>query len=331
MDFDRSFDGLLRHITPGKRLLIQTHDFPDFDAIAAGFGLLKLFETYGLNATIIYGAEIQGYSLGEALKSLNIPVTRMRDFQASEDDEIILVDSAPGNKNVTALPGKVIGVIDHHPSFVPQTCEFWDVRDKYGSCSSLVYEYYEMAGFQPEKNVATALLMGIMMDTGFFTRGVSQQDLNAFNALYFKGNWVMGAYLVKNSLSVQDVPVFQEALTNLRVYKGFGFTFLSRESSADTIALIADDYLRFHEVFFMVVAGLNQGEIKISVRSEDPMMGASVVARTALEGIGYGGGHVHMGGGTVSLKNFTGPDDLYQRFKKAIDYHVHRLTGDFKA
>ena len=87
-----------------------------------------------------------------------------------------------------------------------------------------------------------------------------------------------------------------------------------------------DDYLRFHEVAFSVVAGLNQGELKVSVRSEDPGLAASKVVRRALHGIGFGGGHTHMGGGTVPLAQFHGPDDLYERFRSAIDHYIHEGT-----
>ncbi len=308
MESEKSFDALLLGLSPDHRILIQTHDFPDFDAIASAYGLFCLFETYGLPATIVYGEEIQGFSLGETIRTLKIPVQRIKDLTPVKGDQVILVDSCPGNKNVTLIPA------------------YRDIRDQYGSCSTLIYEYYAGSSFQPSKTVATVLLMGIMMDTNYLTRGVGPADLAAFTGLYFKADWVSGNYLLNNSLSVTNVPIFQEGLEHMRVYKGFAFTFISKETDSDTIAVMADDYLRFHEVAFSVVAGLNQGEIKVSVRSEDPGLAASKVVRRALYGIGFGGGHYHMGGGTVHLTNFHGPDDLYERFRSAIDHYIHEGT-----
>jgi nanoRNase/pAp phosphatase (c-di-AMP/oligoRNAs hydrolase) len=327
-DPEKSFDALVRHLKHGSRILVQTHDFPDFDAIAAAYGLFCLFETYGLPSFIVYGEEIQGFSLGETIRTLKIPVHRLKEFSFDAQDQVILVDCCPGNKNVTLLPGLTIsGVIDHHPlPSEPESALYWDVRDQYGSCSTLIWEYFAGSSFLPTKTAATALLMGIMMDTNYLTRGVSQADLDAFSALYFRADWISGNYLLNNSLSVQNVPIFQEGFEHLRVYKGFCFTFISKETDSDTIAVMADDYLRFHEVAFSVVAGLNQGEIKISVRSEDPGLAASKVVRRALKGIGFGGGHNHMGGGTVSLTNYAGPDDLYERFRAAIDSYIHEAT-----
>jgi len=326
MESEKSFDALLRGLSPDHRILIQTHDFPDFDAIASAYGLHCLFDTYGLKATIVYGEEIQGFSLGETIRTLQIPVTRMKDFDPIEGDQVILVDSCPGNKNVTLLPGcEIRGVIDHHPLPPnPLPSPYWDIRDQYGSCSTLIYEYYASSSFQPSKTAATVLLMGIMMDTNYLTRGVCKADLDAFTGLYFKADWVSGNYLLNNSLSIKTIPNFQEGFEHFRVYKGFCFTFLSKETDSDTIAVMADDYLRFHEVAFSVVAGLNQGEIKVSVRSEDPGLPASKVVRRALYGIGFGGGHFHMGGGTVALADFHGPDDLYERFRSSIDHYIHQ-------
>jgi hypothetical protein len=325
---EKSFDALLPRLQVGSRILLQTHDFPDFDAIASAYGLMCLFETYGLDSTIVYGEEIQGFSLGETIRTLKIPVTRMKDLISRDDDQIIVVDSYPGNKNVTLLPrGKVKAIIDHHPKpSEPFDCDYTDVREAYGSCSTIIYGYYCGSSFQPSKNAATALLMGIMMDTNYLTRGVGPADLEAFSGLYFKADWITGNYLLNNSLSVRNVPVFQEGFEHMRVYKGFCFTFISKETDSDTIAVMADDYLRFHEVAFSVVCGLNQGELKISARSEDPGLAASKVVRRALEGIGFGGGHVHMGGGTLNLTNFHGPDDLYERFRAAIDYYIHEVN-----
>ncbi len=327
-DTEKSFDALLLQLQVGSRILLQTHDFPDFDAIASAYGLFCLFETYGLPATIVYGEEIQGFSLGETIRTLKIPVTRIKDLISRDDDQIIVLDSCPGNKNVTLLPkGTIKAVIDHHPlPSHPLECGYRDIREGYGSCSTIIQEYYAGSSFQPSKNTATALLMGIMMDTNYLTRGVGPADLEAFTGLYFKADWITGNYLLNNSLSVRNVPIFQEGFEHMRVYKGFCFTFISKETDSDTIAVMADDYLRFHEVAFSVVCGLNQGELKISVRSEDPGLAASKVVRRALEGIGFGGGHVHMGGGTVHLTNFHGPDDLYERFRAAIDHFIHEET-----
>ena len=89
MDSEKSFDALLLGLSPDRRIIIQTHDFPDFDAIASAYGLFCLFDTYGLASTIVYGEEIQGFSLGETIRTLKIPVIRMKDFEPIEGDQVI--------------------------------------------------------------------------------------------------------------------------------------------------------------------------------------------------------------------------------------------------
>ena len=46
--------------------------------------------------------------------------------------------------------------------------------------------------------MATALLMGIMMDTAYMTRGVAAVDLAAFSGLFFMGDWESAAYILRN-------------------------------------------------------------------------------------------------------------------------------------
>ena len=43
-------------------VLVQTHDFPDHDALGAAYALLKLLETYGYKVEIAYGGHIQSLS-----------------------------------------------------------------------------------------------------------------------------------------------------------------------------------------------------------------------------------------------------------------------------
>ena len=49
-------------ICEGKHVYIQTHNFPDPDAIASAYGLQKLFENFGIASTIIYVGKIDKLS-----------------------------------------------------------------------------------------------------------------------------------------------------------------------------------------------------------------------------------------------------------------------------
>lgn len=53
---------LLYEAVNREHVYIQTHNFPDPDAIASAYGLKRLLETRGVNAAICYKGKIDRYS-----------------------------------------------------------------------------------------------------------------------------------------------------------------------------------------------------------------------------------------------------------------------------
>jgi len=311
---------LLDLLDPERRVVIQTHNYPDHDAIASAFGLSALLSHFGYENIICYGEELLSHSLKVAIRVLKIPVYHWESLELSPEEQIIQVDGSFANANIATLPGHVLGVVDHHPVPEDFTVPFGDVRDEVGSCSSIVYDYYQAAQVTPRRDVATSLLMGIMMDTSYLTRRVSQLDLDAFNRLYQVGQWDKGSFILKNSLSVSEVPAIKQALWNAEFREDFCFSYINRECAPDLMALIADDFLRYREIHFIVIASKSEKEVKLSVRSEDNRKSAGEIARKALEGIGSGGGHTHMGGGVIPLESFPGREELYERFVALLGF-----------
>ncbi|TVR93986.1 MAG: exopolyphosphatase [Spirochaetaceae bacterium] len=309
---------LISHLDTNRHIVIQAHDFPDHDAVAAAFGLARLLSQKGLTSTLCYGGEIQSDSLVEAVRVLEIPIATAVGLELEDDAQIVIVDGFVGNKNMSGIPGEVVGVIDHHSPPRQPDCKFFDIRENYGSCSTIIFDYYREAGAEMDPSVATALLMGIMMDTAFMTRGVSKLDLEAFSTLFFKGDWETGSRLLKNSLSLRDLGVFREAINSCIVAEGFCFVPIQKECSAEVMALVADFFLGLREIHFVVVVEPDRDAYRLSVRSEDHRYPSDVVVREALNGIGSGGGHIHMGGGAIPTDLYPGEEGLRRRFLSAL-------------
>ncbi|MFP4431774.1 MAG: DHH family phosphoesterase [Spirochaetota bacterium] len=309
---------LIAHIDRDRPVVIQAHDFPDHDAVASAFALRHLLSLNGVTASLCYGGEIQSNSLEAAIDSLEIPISACEDTELREDTQLIVVDGFVGNSNLQDVPGTVVGVIDHHsPPTEPQV-RYWDIRENYGSCCTIIYEYFKISAAAIEGSVATALLMGLMMDTAFMTRGVTPIDLEAFDVLFFKADWETGSRLLKNSLSLADLSVFREAINACVVADDFCYVPIQRECTPEVMALVADFFLGLQEIHFVVVVQPGRDEFRLSVRSEDFTKPSDVVIRKALSGIGSGGGHVHMGGGTIPRDLYPGEENLRRRFLVAI-------------
>jgi nanoRNase/pAp phosphatase (c-di-AMP/oligoRNAs hydrolase) len=311
---------LMEDLRADRPVLIQAHDFPDHDAVGTAFALANLLEAHGYAVSLGYGGTIQSESLRDAIKALEIEIHQVGELELTEETQTIVVDGFAGNYNMMGVAGVVVAVIDHHPPPYPAECAYVDIRDDYGSCSTILFEYYRTAERELEDNVATALLMGLMMDTAFMTRGVAEVDLTAFGTLFRIGDWQLAARLLRNSLSLGDLAVFRQAIDSCVVARSFAFIALQGEYSAEVMALIADFFLQLREIHFVAVVSGDRDEHRLSVRSEAPEHPCDLVIHRALDGVGAGGGHIHMGGGAIPRYLYPGDEGLRKRFIGALGF-----------
>lgn len=311
------FNTLLSILDRSRQVVIQAHDFPDHDAVGAAYALSRLLGARGMDPVLSYGGSIQSQSLAEEIELLGVPIMAASRAGIHPDAQVIVVDGFVGNSNIAGLPGEVVGVIDHHVPPTPPTTRFHDIREDVGSCCTIVYLYAKDSGIDIDRSVATALLVGLMMDTGFMTRGVTEHDIEAFSDLFFRGDWQTGTRLLKNSLSVRDLGLFREAINGCVVADDFCYVPLNKECTQEVMALVADFFLGLREVNFVVVVEPDREEYRMSVRSEDPERPADAIIKRALDGIGSGGGHIHMGGGSVPRDLYPGEEGLRRRFMDA--------------
>jgi nanoRNase/pAp phosphatase (c-di-AMP/oligoRNAs hydrolase) len=324
----KRFQDLIRVLDRGKPVIIQAHDYPDHDAIASGFALLRLLQDFGFRCEFCYGGEMQGFSITGIITDLNIPVVPASSLNIDEEAQINLVDGVAGNRNVTSLTdAPLAGIIDHHqpPALIPE-CPFVDIRPGTGSCSTIIYQYYLETMAEISRDAATALLAGLMMDTAQMTRGVGPVDLAAFSGLFFMGDWEKAAYVLRNSFSIQDIPALRHAFDHYYRYEGVCFVELEKAVRPELLGLISDYFLRMLEVHFVVTSEMEDGGCRLSLRSEDPRLPADLIIKRALEGIGHGGGHPHMSGGTIPSSCYPGGAQLREKFLAVIEnfYAAHK-------
>ena len=91
------FEELLQQINR-QHVYIQTHNFPDPDAIASAYGLKRLLATRGIEASICYKGKIDRYGTYRLCEILDIELLNVEDLTEvlTDEDEVILVDSPEG-------------------------------------------------------------------------------------------------------------------------------------------------------------------------------------------------------------------------------------------
>lgn len=289
-----------------SNLYIQTHDFPDPDAIASAFGLQNFLKKFNLNAKIVYCGEIQRTALQKMIQDLNIKLFRDSELNVLQEDNIIIVDGCKGNQNVTDLPGREIAVIDHHIVKEHEDVPFNQIESEIGSCSTLITEYYIKESFPLEKDCATSLMVGISRDTDMLTRKVTERDIEAYHYLYKYSNNSVVNSILRNNIQVSDFNHFKQAIDNLNQLGEIAWCYFENGCSTNLMGIIGDFILSAHEIRFCLIIAKNSDSISISIRNEIDGINAAYIAKEITKGIGAGGGHLEMAGGVIyNYKNFN--------------------------
>lgn len=300
-----------------QHVYVQTHNFPDPDAIASAFGLQRLLEIKGISSTICYKGNIDRRNLISMIEKLNIEVKCVDDIsELCPEDKVILIDSQKGNGNTYDIIGDEIACIDHHPTFCKIDYKFMDVRPEVGACASIIAQYFYENNIPLDKTIATALMYGIKIDTADMTRGVSKLDLEVFQNLYFAADMSLISLFSSNELQLKDLQAYSTAIESIEVDGQICFANTGSNCPDGLIATISDFIMSLENIDFSVVYSYNNGGIKMSVRSSKHSgLNAGEIAMKALDEIGTGGGHFNMAGGFVPYNEALDIEDLVNIFK----------------
>ena len=154
-------------------------------------------------------------------------------------------------------------------------------------------------GQKPEKDVATALLYGLKMDTLQFTRGVTELDIRMFGFLFSHSDQDKLSDIERNNMEFNDLKAYGAAIENIELYDNIGFSCIPFSCPDALIAILSDFILALVEVEVAIVYSYREDGVKFSVRSEDDGIHAGNLVHDALEEIGSGGGHAFMAGGLI--------------------------------
>lgn len=311
-------------VIKNKKVYIQTHNFPDPDAIASAFGLQALLKLHGIESVICYKGKIDRMSLKRMLEFMGIEACEINELQElTEEDEIILVDAQKGNTNIIDMTGEEIACIDHHPVYEKGDYRFEDIRKNTGACASIIASYFMENNVEIDKNMATALMYGIKIDTANMTRGVGQLDLDVFYLLYNKCDMDVIHQLDSCNLQFDDLNAYANAIRSIQVYEDISFANTGCDCPEPLVASISDFMLALSSVQFSVVYAMKPDGIKLSIRSSKADWDAGRITMNALKGIGNGGGHASMAGGFVPFGEYKDKIDLL--IEKIQEHFIYEI------
>jgi nanoRNase/pAp phosphatase (c-di-AMP/oligoRNAs hydrolase) len=310
---------LIKLIKSEKIVYIQPHNFPDPDGIASAFGLCELIKSQGIASKILYYGALQRSIMLSMIDQMAIDIEAVEEGILSISDKVIVVDCSPVNSNVMPLGGTIIGVIDHHEFTKSDKYPFTDVRPEVGATSSIITSYFDELKIIPTKHIATALAVGINIDTAYLTRKVTKFDIDMYSKIISLVDIDLMRFIVINNLELKDIGYIRQALDNFRTKNNFLCANIGENLESNFTGIMSDFFLSLKEIDFVVIYTKIQTGYIISVRNLDKNWNAALVVREALEGIGTGGGHKHMAGGFIKVVDNTfEEDDIFNRFCRVL-------------
>jgi nanoRNase/pAp phosphatase (c-di-AMP/oligoRNAs hydrolase) len=281
---------------------IVPHYNPDPDALGSSFGLHYLLnKVFNKKANIYFSGIIGRAENIKMIQVLDIPIIQINDKEPLPNIPIILMDTQPGTGNNPLHSKKNLKMVfDHHSlSMNPEDIKYVDIRETYGSSSTIIYDYYKLYDIKPIVNVATALFYGIQTDvvgegrTGFKVDFDSMEELSE----YINREKL---YTIENPKLPFDYYIHtNKGMENSVIYDDFLITSLGEIENPDYIGEIADFLIRFDKCAVVLVMGVHKNIIQLSFRSQKKKIEAGLTLKKIVGKMGQAGGHISSAGGRI--------------------------------
>lgn len=294
----------LKELEKYNPITIQSHDNPDSDSLASGFGLYTYFKSKGKDVRFIYtGREkIQKTNIRLMVEKLQIPIEYAGEITGRLKGLLITVDCQYGSGNITRIAAEEVAVIDHHQVENGEV-ELSEIRPHLGSCSTLVWDMLLEENYPVEEDVClgTALYYGLFSDTGQLAEIHHPLDKDMRDSLVFRNKWIT---LFKNSnISLEELEIAGLAMIRYIYNDEYKYAIIhAKPCDPNILGLISDFLLQVENVSTCVVYNEREDGYKLSVRSCVREVMASELASFLCEKIGSGGGLAERAGGFISKK-----------------------------
>lgn len=284
-----------------SRVLLLPHDNPDPDSLAAAMGLSQLLAREGLQCTIGMAGIIGRAENRAMVRELKFDLRPLESLDLSSFALVALLDTQPGTGN-NSLPADRLPdiVIDHHP-LRPQTqrVPWCDVRPDYGASCTIIWRYLQDAGIPLTPDLATAFLYGIKTETRDLGREASPYERQAYVELNTLADHAKLYAITNPKLSREHFAALDRACRMAICWGDLLAVNLGSVSYPDLVAEIAELMLAYEKARHCICIGEHEGQVFLSIRSEDEEHHAGDLIRRIVGDKGAAGGHGMSAGGRI--------------------------------
>ncbi|MEX1025669.1 MAG: DHH family phosphoesterase [Planctomycetota bacterium] len=321
--------GVLAPYHDGK-LLILTHRSPDPDALGAMIGVETLLrEAWGVDSALAAVGRIYRAENVAMVEELGLELVDYASLDPSEFRGAILVDSQPSFGHTELFEGvPLLAVLDHHqlpdPGQAAPRAPHFDVRLGVGSTSSIVFEYLVDAGVELDERTSTALCCGVRFDTADLSVGVTDLDQEAFFECFRRADRAMLSRITHPPLSPGYYQEVHRSLSRARRVGPLVYGLLGRVMNPESVAEMADFFLRMEGCRWSLVGGAFEGNYHLSLRTAVDLPDAYARMAAIVDGEGSFGGRGSVAGGQIKLEN--GDDKTLRALERRLRGRALKLV-----
>jgi nanoRNase/pAp phosphatase (c-di-AMP/oligoRNAs hydrolase) len=311
---------LLRALA-GRQVAIVTHDNPDPDAIASGWGLVVLLrKTNNQVARLLGRGAIVRAENVHMLRLLQPPLELVEDLPA-DGTAIVLVDCLPTGTNqpLDRSPVRPLAVIDHHePHGDNFRVAYRDLRPRVAATASIVAGYLREQGIMPERDLATALLFAIRTELFGHCVSLTRTDRGMLS-------WLSGLADYSKLAEIESAPLSRDyfsdlllALENVFIYEDTSLCFLPQASGAEIVGEVADLLIRCQGIGHVLCGAAVKDDLILSARSTNRGGNVLELLSVTVSGLGHCGGHRQRAGGRIAgvRRDGAAPEALYDTLRE---------------
>ena len=308
-----------------ERLLILINADPD--ALASAMALKRILYRKVHTASIAHVNEISRPDNLAMIKLLRIPIKKLTPVLAAQYDRFALVDSQPHHHpDFEKIPFSVI--LDHHPLLKekPAEAKYKEINPDYGAVSSLLTEYLYNLNIRPGKLLATALIYGIKTDTQSFERKFNDVDIRAFRYLTKFYNPLLLQKIVRSEFRKEWLKYFSLAFRKIKLLGHGSSVFMGKVESPDILVILADFFLRIHNISWDMVSGINGDSLVVIFRGDGLRKDMGKMASQMFGDLGPAGGHKQMARAEIPLGKIDNIHPQQFILKRLSDVNARRKS-----
>lgn len=306
---------LLEQFRRDERWLIVINADPD--AMASALALRRIMRGRVSDVAIARVNEIRRPDNLAMARDLRIPMLKCTPTVVAQFDRFAMVDSQP-HHHVGFASIDFSVVIDHHPISEehPVQAAFSEIRQDYGACSTIMTEILYNMHIRPDKLLATALQYGIKTDTTSFERGAGDVDIRAYRYLSKFSKHALLLSISRSEYRMDWMNSFSQAIAARRKCASGHYVFLGEVENPDILVVIADFFMRVHEIRWIAVCGVYGETIVVIFRGDGTFRDLGRFAHEKFKDVGSAGGHKAMARAEIPVARAEGHDIENFVFKK---------------